>query len=414
MASMTQRKVTRAVKAVKAVGAPASLAKAVQEVATDPSMNDMMAMTTERPEAFTSPAAAVLSGISLNELARREIDDVIDNLFAGNREKFIRQASSNPDAEYLASDTVVGSGPHAAIYAAAKAAAGGTRPFVIERNERAGGTFAVSRGPAFYLNSRNRKGRIAPPGVRGGALNVLPMSPIQPVDLGGQEYQSNDQLAFATRITLALYADVATGVNASSFFEGYNTREGEYQPSFYGSVGNERYTIRSRMTIIATGLGDERREVTANIDSDRVLTYSQFMAKVDDPAKLAGLGRVAVIGAGDGGKTVVEALIGQGPEVDRHGPRARPAGSDRLVRRRAGGLLRRVQRHRGRWFDTRRMGALQPQPLPQHRACVAEVRRRRDGDRHATHACRGGDRGVRGGLHQWPAVRHRDRGDRLR
>lgn len=304
----SKKQIGTAVATIARSGASGSLVKAVEDVATDSSMNSYMGMTMGAMDGFTSPAAAIFAGVALSEEGRRYIDDALDR-------EWKRNAARIPAA---VDEAIIGSGPHAAIYAATRVASGRSRPWVVERNDRAGGVFAVSRGPSFFLNSRNRPGELAPPGVAGGALNVLPGSPIQPVDLGGQEYQTNDQLAFAIRISLALNANVATGIEVDNLDYTY---DGEVARNRLEVNANDfTLSFRAERAILATGLGRERRDAsqgpTALLRSDRVLTYAQFMAKLDAPAPLKDIGRVAVIGGGDGGKTVIEALIGQGPRSE--------------------------------------------------------------------------------------------------
>lgn len=256
---------------------PEALHKATEEIVLDGSMSESLMALTERSSEFKSTAAMMMVGIGSNLQARLHLDAAIDAYWA----------STKPE---ISGTVVVGSGVHAAIYAMAHLKAKKERVTVVERSERAGGTFALTKRPAFYLNSRNRSGPLSVPGADFGALNVLPGSPFQPSDLGGEEYMTNDVLAYVVRMMLLISADVVTSYSVS--------------PD----------ALVPKKIVEATGLGDSRY-ITGEKLSDRHLSFAEFMKRMDDPFPLRGFERVAVLGAGDGGKTVIEALTGQGPST---------------------------------------------------------------------------------------------------
>lgn len=268
---------------------PAVLRPTLTEILTDPSMSDPLRLIQERMSDFPSPETALLAGVGMDRKARAHLDAKLDDMWA-------RTALPS-----TAKEVVVGAGLHAAIYCAVRVATGHPPPLVLEKNERAGGAFAMSLQPSFYLNSRNRPGPLSIPGDMEGSLNTLPGSMIQPSFLGGEEYQTNDTLAWVIRVTLGMFARVATGVDVTRIVG---------SRIYQGDASTTKF-LRADRIILATGLGDPRR--TLQLDSPRVLSFSKFMSMMDTPFPLRGLRRVAVVGSGDGAKTAIEALTGQGP-----------------------------------------------------------------------------------------------------
>jgi len=271
---------------------PEWMREAAKEIAADASMRDTMRHVLERQAEFKSPTAAVLVGIGMDQRARAHLDKLLDKKWA---------ETDVPKFSNQYNEIVVGGGLHAAIYAATRARMGMPRVLVVEKTSHPGGVFACSRGPGFYLNSRNRPG-VGPsrPGDQ-GPLNFLPGCLVQPADMGGEEYQTNDVIAWVIRVNLALYADVLpnTEVNQVNGVRLYDKR---------------KELMRARLRIIfATGFGPTKK--LAGFDSDRYLTFEQFIATLDKPFPMQGMNRVAVIGAGDSGKCVIEALTGQGPSM---------------------------------------------------------------------------------------------------
>lgn len=246
--------------------------------------NDIIQMLGSRMD----PKKALLVGAYLNPLARKVMDEALDFAWSKEQAKVVGGR-----------DVIIGGGLHAAIYAAIAFEKTGVKPLVIERSSRVGGAFAVTSNPAFYLNSRNRPGPLGLPGVqdRPGSLNVIPGAPVQPSDLSGDEYADNATLGWAIRMSLAMYADVVSDLTVTDILgDGVQ-------------VENDLFIPANRV-IVATGLGRQSR-FTAQ--SDRVMSYFDFMRQFDSPFPLQGMDRVAVVGSGDSGKTVIEALTGQGP-----------------------------------------------------------------------------------------------------
>lgn len=268
---------------------PKNMQVLMKAIMDDPQLNEGVGWLMGRSREMRHPVTAMLAGVALHPPSRRWAEDWLDDVWA------------TVDRPTKYDEVVIGSGIHAAIYCAVRVKMGFPRPLVIEQNERAGGTFAMTKNPAFYLNSRNRRGELSVPGDLDGALNVLPGSMIQPSDLSGEEYMTNDQVAFAIRMTLAMNADVMTGSRVERIFS----------DSVYGSPYKWRIgQIRTKRIIFATGLGVENRF----FQSPHLLTFSEFMKMMDSPFPLRGMRRVAVIGRGDSSKTAIESLVGQGPQ----------------------------------------------------------------------------------------------------
>lgn len=264
---------------------PERLSAILAKIAGDRNMNDAVTAMMDRAQEFDTPLAAKLCGVALNPQAKSKWDDELDTMWS---------ATVIPSR---ANEIVVGAGLHAAIYCSVRVAMGHPKPLVIEAKQRAGGTFAIARDAVFYLNSRNRPGNLGTPG-RGEALNFLPGAPVQPSCLSGDDYQPNSALGFAVRAALAVNAKVVTGqrvVKADST----------------GVMLEGGKKIKATRVIYATGLGGPKLPDAA--DGKRLMSYLDFLGHMDQRFPLQGVKRVAVVGAGDSGRTVIEALVGQGP-----------------------------------------------------------------------------------------------------
>lgn len=264
----------------------------------------------ERVNEFPTPEAALISAIGLNPEARNELDYTMERAWS---------ARWTPPTKAIP-EVVIGSGPHALIYAAVRASKG-IKVVVLERNRRAGGAFGCSQGPAFWLNSRNRPGPLGLPG-EGLGLNVLPGCMVQPSMIGGGEYMTNDQLGWTIRVNLMMLGiEVHTGVEVTDITLDSPITGEEFvldtrtRTPDSGGILTRTGQVRARRVVVATGLGDPRLFQNPNytVRSNQHLSFPEFMAKMDEPFPLRGMNRVAVIGAGDSGKTVVEALLGIGP-----------------------------------------------------------------------------------------------------
>ena len=267
-------------------------------IAVKPGASEGMRAITQRESEFPSALAAKLTGIALDPTARAYADEVLDAYWSDEpgQQETLNSSSTNREV-------IVGSGFHAAVYAAVRVLSGYPKPLVLERAARAGGTFAMTARPTFYLNSRNRAGSAGLAGDQKAALNYLPGAPIQAANVGMREYQTNTDMAFVIRLALAQFADVVTNTTVLSV-----TREG---------TGVEievvdRSPLLAGRVIDARGVGDPSSQDVAN--GRTILTFPQFMARMAGMWPLRGVRRVAVVGGGDSAKCAVESLLGIGPQ----------------------------------------------------------------------------------------------------
>ena len=238
------------------------------------------------------PQKALMVGLALQQQTREMMEDAIGSF--ANTERSLGD---------LWGEVIIGSGPHAATYAAMRTRMGASKPLVLERRGRFGGTFAMTRQQSFYLNSRNRPGPFGNVGSR-DALNVIPGAPMQPSDLSGAEYQANADLGLITRCTLALNAKLRRAEVESVMRQGNSW-----------VIETNRGQLRAQRVVVATGIG-RPKQLDVAFDNKQVFSYEQFMQRFEQPFPLRELGRVAVVGDGDSARTVVEALAGYGPQLN--------------------------------------------------------------------------------------------------
>lgn len=251
-----------------------------------------LAALAERESEFESPMAMKMTALALSASFRQAADNTMDDYW-GDKPSDLATMDGR--------EVIIGSGYHAAVYAAIRVRAGFPKPLVLERSNRAGGQFAATGAPTFYLNSRNRPGRGGVAGDRGASLNYLPGAPIQPANFSMSEYQTNADMAFAIRLTLAECANVITGVDVEGV-------AGEFEsPRLLTSMGS----IYPKRIIDARGLGDPSY---ASKPESGIYNFPDFMRLMTEPFPLQRVRRVAVLGGGDSAKCAVEALIGVGPQ----------------------------------------------------------------------------------------------------
>jgi hypothetical protein len=257
-----------------------------------------MQVMMQRESEFPSPLQAKLTGIALDQQSREFADKVLDAYWRDEPRQQDALTSSSTDRE-----VIIGSGFHAAVYAAVRVLSGYPKPLVLERHERAGGTFAMTARPTFYLNSRNRAGGAGLAGDQGASLNYLPGAPIQAANVSMVEYQTNTDMAFVIRLALAQFADVVTNATVRSVSRdgtGVDIDIADRSPLLAGRV------------IDARGLGDPNNSDVAN--GTTILTFPQFIQRMASMWPLRGVRRVAVIGGGDSAKCAVESFLGLAPQ----------------------------------------------------------------------------------------------------
>jgi hypothetical protein len=279
-----------------------AIANLLSAVASNPAAADGMRLMTERAADFAHPLAAQLTGIALDPAGRAAADRFLDAYWSDEqRQRDALAARGNRDV-------IIGSGYHAAVYAATRVLAGHRRPLVLERDLRVGGTFAMTSRPVFRLNSRNRPGGPGLAGDQTANLNYLPGAPIQAANVSAAEYQTNTEMAFVIRLTLAQFADVVPNANVLTVGEDDYDDDGGSVPVAI-TAGR---TLSAARIIDARGLGDPAGENLTN--GTTIVSFAQFMQQMAGAWPLRGLRRVAVAGGGDAGKCAVEALLGIAPQ----------------------------------------------------------------------------------------------------
>jgi hypothetical protein len=280
-------------------------------VASRPAAAEGMRAMMQRESEFPSPLAAKLTGIALDPYGRDCADRALDACWSDEprRQDTLRRCGTEREV-------IIGSGFHAAVYAATRVLCGYSKPLVLERNERAGGTFAMTARPTFYLNSRNRAGGGGLAGDQGASLNYLSGAPIQAANVSMLEYPTNTDMAFVIRLALAQFADVVTNAAVLDV-----SREGTGV-----EIGIEnRDPLLAGRVIDARGLGEPNDQNVAN--GTTILTFPQFMQRTASMWPLRGVRRAAVIGGGDAAKCTVEAFLGVAPQ-----PRMAAAALDSVER----------------------------------------------------------------------------------
>lgn len=279
--------------------ATVNLAITTSAIKTRPRMSAALRALTEREAEFRtmtrkSQSDMTLTGLCLLPESRTALDESIADSW--------RRDNGNLKSGRTFDEIIVGSGPHAAIYASVRVAMGFPKPLVIEQSNRPGGTFALTANPAWFLNSANRPGLVGLPG-KGQALNYFPGFPVQPADITSVEYPANSDIAITTRLALAKSADVV-----SNFTVGPDSYPYGSLPYVESTTGVRIY---GRRIILATGLGEPKNADIAN--GSTIQTFPQFIRRFDDVWPLRDLSRVAVIGDGDSARCAVESLLGIGP-----------------------------------------------------------------------------------------------------
>jgi hypothetical protein len=268
------------------------------DAATGNTARAVMTALRRRRREFSDDLQMKLAAVGMVPEARRALDEGLERMWA-------KTARRSVNLDY--DEVIIGGGLHAAIYASARVQMGHRKPLVIER-ARIGGVFALSRQASFYLNSRNRPGAGGLPSEN-RALNYVPAAPIQMANLSSSEFQSNADMAFVVRCTIAKHAEVRLGKAVRAVNYSYDTGYGSPRPLV---VELEDGTpVFAGRVIDARGLGDPFTPSSG----ERVIPFPEFLRRLDKPFPLEGMGRVAVVGGGDSGKVAIEALLGIGPST---------------------------------------------------------------------------------------------------
>lgn len=279
-----------------------------------------------RVDSYPSELEAELSGIAMNPSSRSTADRVMEAAWLrdGPRSVLLNNSGVGTVNTRTVGEVIIGSGYHAAVYAATRGRMGFPKPIVLESASptRVGGAFAVTQRPSFWLNSRNRPGG---PGIAGdsrASLNYIPGGIVQPAGIGMREFQSNADMAFCIRATLAQYAIVVprTRVLGAVLNADINAN------GMTVSVDNDgdTFDFDASRVIDARGLG----QPNYTSESPYIITFNDLLQRaVEQVFPFAGLKRVAVVGGGDAAKCAVETFLGLAPE-----PFMSPVGVDHVER----------------------------------------------------------------------------------
>lgn len=280
-----------------------TIANVIDDETFNPTYTDALRYLRNRSAFDNNLEAQQLAAVAFSPKSRERMNMALDV-------KWSTEATSSKLEDI--GELVIGGGVHAAIYCASRVAAGFKPPTVITDGP-VGGAFATSARPAFYLNSGNKPGKTGLPGS-GSALNYLPGAPLQSSQISMGEYETNADIAFCARLALAKNAHVYSGrIKNIDPLSGAVFREVQLENGD---------TLFAKRVIIATGLGECRRpdygfggtrdmsEVTTG-----VLTFADYLKRLDSPFPLKGVKRLAVIGGGDSGKVAVESVLGIGPSL---------------------------------------------------------------------------------------------------
>jgi hypothetical protein len=272
------------------------VASAIDDI-SDRTFSYGMEMMAERRGEFPDDLAMKLAGIAMVPAARQAFDDYLSAYWTG------RQLPGFTD--YAKSEVVIGDGLHAAIYCAARAAMGYSKPYVLGKSlaENTGGAFAVGGGkPVFWLNSRSRAGGQGSPD-QGVSLNYLPGAPVQPDQITPGEYSTNADVRFAVRAALAQHAMVIPGSEVTDL------NQSSSAPTCWDVTFGDRTETFGRV-LDMRGIGTP---VFDGSNGSTVITFAEFMTRMAGTFPLRGLQRVAVIGGGDSAKCAAESLLGIAP-----------------------------------------------------------------------------------------------------
>ena len=113
-------------------------------VAAKPDASEGMRAVMQRAAEFPNPMAAQLTGIALDPYGRPFADQFLDSFWSDEPRQQAALRATGTDRE-----VIIGSGFHAAVYSAVRVLSGHPRPLVLERDDRVGGTFAMTARPTF-------------------------------------------------------------------------------------------------------------------------------------------------------------------------------------------------------------------------------------------------------------------------
>ena len=266
-----------------------------------------MGAARERKDDFANRLEMLLTGLAIDEDTRRYADELLDEHWDAQRRTVLRRVRGTD--QRTAREVIIGSGYHAAVYASMRVACGFPKPLVVDQAEHVGGVFAVTKRPIFFLNSTNRPGGPGFVSDLDAQPNYLPGAPVQPANVSSAEFQTNADMAWVIRMALAQNANVLPGFEVRGY---RGTGVFGSLPYYLEGVSGDR--ILAARVIDSRGLGEPRDQGSAN--GTTVLTFPQFMKRMDTVWPLRNIRRIAVIGDGDAARVAVEQALGIGPNAN--------------------------------------------------------------------------------------------------
>ena len=310
-------------------------------VNTDPDLKSEMMHMLSRKKEFTEGTqseeemhremAAWFSGVMSTERGRTLLNTAIDRTVE-SQSKYLKDVVESLDQAYVP-EVIFGSGPISTVLEASRVAGNPqSKRLIIERMKRIGGQFAQQEA-AWNLNSKTRKerrGKKPIPGT-GTNLNSLQAAPVQVSDLTGEAYSPQSALGAAVKINGLLNSDYMTNVDVVSIDKIRRQGEDVYLIRLQDNETNQEYELTTGRILDAGGIGKDRSSFDeSDVTTQDILkeeeeklkqgklpqvmsfaTFMKWMGNEKNPFPMKDLkGTQILIGAGDGGRTVAEALFG--------------------------------------------------------------------------------------------------------
>jgi hypothetical protein len=279
----------------------------------------------QRHRAFTPLLAAIAAVPRAADLLTTAIDDAVDR-----ETNQVRRLLSSPGP--FVTELVVGAGIHAAIYNAERQILQrGRDSLTIDARRRIGGQFAAPESPVWRMNSKNRPEQPQLPNLPGtsASLNSMGRCVLQESDISTLAYSTQDHIGFIAHVN-NFFATRRLAVRTELADIAPNTEGlGSLLTTLRYVDTGQTVQLRCDRIIGATGIqlqppgfAEQDDLTTRQLVTDeqakplcerRILTYDEFAERFgrrSNAFPLRGLRTVAVVGAGDGGRTVVGKLLG--------------------------------------------------------------------------------------------------------
>lgn len=266
-----------------------------------------------------------LAAIHSQKESRRIWQDGIDEAAKQDTDVLLSRLEKGPLKMGI---LVIGSGPNAAAFVSSLQAENPDQDILVLDRGRLGGQFAsYGNEEIFDLNSRTRPSNWTASEVAGEAGNINPLgynAVLQLPDITGKQYAGQNDIADAVRTNIILSSNVGVGIEVQAVSQDEVTGK---ITVFVRTIENpdKTYEINPSSVVLATGLGAHKQfdveqalhEVNEESGFAPYMTSADFMKTLGTKKArgelfpLKGMKKVAVIGAGDSGKIVLEQLLGQ-------------------------------------------------------------------------------------------------------